>query len=459
MLSDAVATISRLADRRRHSARFLASIGMDASSTAGNYPGERAGYGFYAARIAGPATGHWAEAAILICALFLQRFTLTFGESLMSLNIVPIALIIAMEIVRGRLRVQPARLFWFFAVWSAAACSLVLNFDPEMLPSFALFSCLYGFFTVARSTQPRDYARTLEAFQTIVAVLSLIAIAQFCLQFVLDGEELMRFYGVFPDFLFTDRFNTVIHLYEGSSLIKSNGLFLLEPSSLSGTAALAILVELSVFGRLSHVFLFVTAMLLAYSGTGLVVLLTFLPFVLHNRGSRLALMTAMAFVFAIFAMGFVDASVFLSRLDEFTDITSSGFMRFVAPVWLLRDYLVGATPLSLLFGNGPGTADAFTGGTWYPVISVTWLKLFYEYGIVGSCLFVCFLISCFKRSACPPVLLGAIIFGYSLLGGLLLNTSALAMTIVLCTAQVRVMGRRESEEHGQAAPQPQGCGL
>ena len=58
---------------------------------------------------------------------------------------------------------------------------------------------------------------------------------------------------------------------------------------------------------------------------------------------------------------------------------------------------------------------------------VNWFKLFYEYGIIGSFIFFCFLASCLRRSRCPGLVIAALIFDYLFEQG----TSALA--IPLCT--------------------------
>ena len=106
------------------------------------------------------------------------------------------------------------------------------NFNSTMLPSYGLFIVIYLLFTLRKPASAQQYKVTLLTFQYLVLTLSVIAIAQFFAQFVIDGRGACPFYGIVPDFLFasytTGAVNTVIPISEGSSLIKSNAIFLVE---------------------------------------------------------------------------------------------------------------------------------------------------------------------------------------------------------------------------------------
>jgi len=233
------------------------------------------------------------------------------------------------------------------------------------------------------------------------------------------------FYGLVPDFLMAGSGGIhTIHPIEGSTnLLKSNGIFLAEPSTLSQITAAAILIEVLEFQRPRYVLVFVLAFLLAYSGTGLMTLFLFLPLavVRHGRVALSALLVSM-FALGLFATGIIDLSVFVSRSSEFEDTRSSGFARFVAPVWAVAQLLDTATLQAFLLGSGPGTATNVA----------TWLRPFYEYGIIGSFVVVCFWAYCLRRSRCPGPVLAALIFTYLFETGFL-DPSILTIIIVLCT--------------------------
>jgi hypothetical protein len=379
------------------------------------------------------------DIALLVCALFLQRFSVSFGNTVMSLDIVPAALIVVHQFVSGKLLIQYDRLLWFLAVGLAVTCSLLMNFKSTMLSSYFLFLVMYSLFTLSRPSTPDRYRSTLQAFQSLAALLSFLAMAQFVAQFVVDGRELVRFYGIFPEFLFASYdaggVNTIIPITDGSSLIKSNGIFLTEPSTLSQIAALGILIEVLEFRRPRYLLILALGSLLSYSGTGLMILLVFLPLagLAHNKAGLSALLVVI-FAIGLVATGIVDLSAFLSRVGEFEDTRASGFQRFVSPFWLAADHFDTASLPVLLLGSGPGTIKDFAARVWYGAGGAgTWIKLLFEYGLIGSFVFVCFLTFCFRRSRCPGLLLAAIVFYYIFLGGLFLSTPFLIIMMVLCT--------------------------
>ena len=86
--------------------------------------------------------------SILPCSparLFLQRFSLSFGNSLLSLDVVPAVFILIYQFAAGRLVIVYDRLLWFLALGFAATCSLLLNFqehDAALLLANSL-SCIF----------------------------------------------------------------------------------------------------------------------------------------------------------------------------------------------------------------------------------------------------------------------------------------------------------------------------
>jgi hypothetical protein len=363
------------------------------------------------------------DIALLLSALFLQRFSLKFGNTFLVLDLVPVAFILLHEFLSGKLLIHYDRLLWFLAVGLAATCSLLLN--SKSLTSYSLFLALYSLMTLSRPSTADRYRSTLRAFQFLVMLLSCLAVAQFAAQFVLDGRRLLMFYGTIPDFLMAGSGGIhTIHPIEGSpNLLKSNGIFLAEPSTLSQITALGILIEVLEFRRPRYLLVFVLGFLLAYSGTGLMTLLLFLPLagLRHGRVALSALLVGM-FALGLFATGIIDLSVFVSRTSEFENTHASGFARFVAPVWGAAALFDTASLQVFIVGTGPGTATNVA----------TWLRPFYEYGIIGSFVVVCFWVTCLRGSRCPGPVLAALIFTYLFETGFL-DPSILTMIIVLCT--------------------------
>jgi hypothetical protein len=393
--------------------------------------------------------------ALLFCALFLQRFSLSLGNSLLSLDIVPAAFILIYQFAAGRLLILYDRLLWFLVLALAVTTSLLLNFKRQMLSSYSELIVVYFLFTLSRSVTRDRYRDTLWAFQFLVLVLSFLAIAQFFAQFFVDGRELVQFFGIVPDYLLASYavggVNTIIPITEGSSLIKSNAIFLTEPSTLSQITALAIIVEVLEFRRPRYLLPLTFGFLLAYSGTGLLTLLLCLPLTgLVQIRVILYTLLISVFVVCLSLTGIIDLSVFLSRTGEFQDTRASGFTRFVAPFWVAQNYLNQGSLRGFLIGNGPGTTADFLDRIWYSGnVTGTWIKLFYEYGVIGVLSLGLFLIACCRRTWCPGILLVAIYFSYVFLGGNLLQTPFLIMMIVLVSLSL------PQPRHGRDGPRTQ----
>jgi hypothetical protein len=179
------------------------------------------------------------------------------------------------------------------------------------------------------------------------------------------------------------------------------------------------------------------------------ILLLFLPLAGLGRRAGSPVLLFAVFVVGLLATGIVDPSVFLSRVGEFQETQASGFQRFISPFWLAAEHFDTGTLQALLFGSGPGTTDAFVvrNWVWYATIAGTWIKLLYEYGLIGSFVFACFFLSCFRRVLCPRLLMAAMLFYFLFLGGLLLSTPFLIMTIVLCTLHVPEPSRLETDRY------------
>jgi hypothetical protein len=397
------------------------------------------------------------DVALLVCALFLQRFSLAFRGTVLELDFVPVVFIFMHQFVTGKLLIQYDRFLWFIVTVLVVTVSLLMNFKSTMLSSYFLFIIVYSLFLLVRPSTAEQYKSTLQWFQFFVAILAFLGIAQFSAQFLVDGREIVRFYGLFPEYLFASYnmggANTIIPIKQGTSLIKSNGIFLTEPSTFSQITALGILIEVLEFRRAGYLLVLALGFLVSYSGTGLMILLLFLPLagLVHGRAG-LAALVVIIFALGLFVTGIIDVSIFFSRVGEFENTTTSGFQRFIAPFWMAAENLDTASLPALLLGSGPGTLKDFASHLRYGSTTGTWIKLFYEYGLIGLFVFVCFFASCFRRSKCPRLVLGAILFSYVLLGGLLLNTPFLIMVMALCTLNGPEPRRNRSDTTSQYRP-------
>jgi hypothetical protein len=369
------------------------------------------------------------DVALLVSSLFLQRFSLPYGPTFLPIDFVFTALIFVHQFIVGRVFINYERLLCFLPLVVAATSSLLLNLTSTT--SYGLFVLTYSLFTFSHSSTPDQYKNTLRCFQFLVFILSCLAIAQFGAQFVVNGRQIIMFFGIIPDFFYSGQSNTVISI-GASSLIKSNGIFLTEPSTMSQTAALAIVVEILVFRRPRYLIVLTLGLLLAYSGTGLSIVILALPFaVFSNRRAQLPALLVSLFAVGLFATGIIQLSAFTSRVGEFNDTHASAFIRFVSPFWMAADYFNTASLPEFLLGKGPGYG--YVRASFYATSSDTWFKLFLEYGLFGAFVFTIFCLSCFRRSRCPKPLIIGLIYHYLFTGNNLLNTPLLTIMIVLCT--------------------------
>src|SRR5580704_6395750 len=109
------------------------------------------------------------DIALLVSALFLQRFSLTFGKIFLELDLVPVAFILLYQFAFGKVIIQYDRLLWFLAVGLAATCSLLLgSAGAAGMSSYLLFIVCCSLLIFTRPTAPAQYKNTLHAFQFLV---------------------------------------------------------------------------------------------------------------------------------------------------------------------------------------------------------------------------------------------------------------------------------------------------
>jgi hypothetical protein len=385
-----------------------------------------------------------ADALLLSAILFLQRFLVPFHGTSLHLDLVAIGIILLHQFFYGRLLIQYDRLLWFFLFALAAVASLLLNFEGYMLTAYLQFTIFYAFFTLRRPSNLDRYAETLHTFQFLVMLLSCVAVAQFVAQFVVNGITLSNFYWVFPDNLFAYRIDVRTF---GPGIIKSNALFLGEPSSLSQLTALGILIEVMEFGRPKYLLAMTLGFLVAYSGTG-AMLLSFLPLAgLRHGKAGLSVLLVIACMLGLAVTGIIDLSAFASRVSEFDTRGTSGYSRFVSPFILAASQFKSVPLLQLLVGSGPGTIKFFAGSWenhWYTGgFAEDWIKILYEYGIIGTLIFICFVVFSFRRSQCPGLVRAALIFAFVFLNG------GMNLAIPLCTLTApKLRGRINAATYG-----------
>ncbi len=320
--------------------------------------------------------------------LVLQRFGLQFGSK--GLNIVgPVGfMLMGIGLMRGAVAIDRQRLIVLIVLALLAIIGLYehasfpSNFPPSPgLSSLLQFLVLSGF-AVFSFAQPLPEAAFFRLVNNGLALVAVAGLLQFTLQFV--GLGLFSFRGLVPaSLLFEDGYNLMIPLGFGG-LFKANGFFLLEPSIFSQFMALGLIIEVLTARRVGVALLLILALLSSASGTGWIVLGSFLlsaGFTMGLRGLATAGIVALVVMVVLAGVALLQPefiTILANRLDEVTRQGTSGHLRFVTPFWLLSD-IVAREPLALLFGLGSGVSERLTMP--YEFTVNTPVKIIAEYGV------------------------------------------------------------------------------
>jgi hypothetical protein len=226
---------------------------------------------------------------------------------------------------------------------------------------------------------------------------------------------------VVPQSFLKEGYNTSYGVEWRSTIHKSNGIFFLEPSYFSRHAAISILIELLFLKKMHRLAVFIPALLISFSGTGMMIL-AFVAIPLLTRLKlkytvTLSLLALMSFVVLLYS-GFADH--ILRRGLEFSDSSSSGYSRFVAPGLCYSDFL---HTNDLWFGRGPGFASLFEDDDPFLIrhfYSVTYAKLGMEYGLIGLLAFTVFAANNFFHRSTSLIISAGLFFEYFIfVGGLM----------------------------------------
>ena len=355
--------------------------------------------------------------AILLSVTVLQRFAVPGAGSVFGLGFLMCLIATLVGLMSGVLQIDPRRAVLYGFAMCVLLSTLLVKSDGFSPLSLAMLMTLYAPFMAVLTVGRDEYVGLLDLFQRVVAFVAWCGLIQFAVQFVLSPTWMFPFDRVLPEALFIPGFNLVVP-FHGSHL-KSTGFWLLEPSIFSQLLAFALLIELAYFGRLSRMVLYGCAYLTSFSGTGAMLVFAMAPLaLLRTRSTRWILLSLLVFAILLLMRELPMLSLFFERVGEFADARSSGSMRMVAPYWVVGDLLL-ADPHALLFGLGPGQWGWGLGGLDYSVLDSGWLKLLFEYGLLGAVPFLAFYFYCLFAASPDRLLSLACLLQFAFLGGYL----------------------------------------
>src|SRR5512132_2491397 len=354
---------------------------------------------------------------VLLSITVLQRFAMPGGGSVLGLGFATSFGIVVLGLFANVFSVSPPRLILYAAMTCALLATLFAKTVSFSLLSLAMLLTLYLPYVATVEISSRDYRMVLNTFQRVMLFCSACGLGQFLVQFALGPDAMFPLDRLLPPPLFIPNFNLRIPVTDG--ILKSTGLWFLEPSVFSQFLAFALIIELAYFGRMLYVALFGAAYLCSFSGTGLLLLTAAaIVFLVQRRQILPLLLLGTGAVIVLLLRDLPPFSLFLARLEEFGNPLSSGSMRFFAPYWFVHDVMGGNTS-ALLFGFGPGRIGELGLSLDYAMLDSSWLKLFAEYGLLGAVPFLGFYVyALFRRS--PDHLLSWVCFlQFLFLGGYL----------------------------------------
>lgn len=384
--------------------------------------------------LAGRRIDQWLLRVPALAATVLSKFSLPpFGALGLSIAIPLLASTTLAGLALGRLAFVPRRL----QAWLLLLCGLLTlqlaTGNGFSLASLLLLAVLHLPYVV-QLRRPTDYPRLLDATLALCAAIAALGVAQYTLQTLVGPTLAFPMENLLPDALRVSKFNMQGRLEYGSTLYRTNGVFMLEPSFYSQFLALGIVIEMVSRRRAWVVAGLLAAIALSFSGTGLILLgICGACLAVHER--RWLLMGgSTAAAAAVLALGVATdnpyARIFLVRAGEFSATGSSGFARFVGGFYLFEQFL-WVDPWRALTGFGAGALQSFQHRAHWPFGENALFKIVFEFGLLGAACYYAFLAACLVRSAAPPLIRIATGVMY-LLGGVYLPFShSLVIGLVL----------------------------
>ncbi len=360
----------------------------------------------------------WLLLGLLFAATFLQKTAIPIGSVQIFLGVPLILGLMAYGFITRRLELRKDNLLLYLLMVGILALTQILGAHSFSIASILLLIIIhspYAFGLKSGSTLP---GLQFLYFQRIMVVIALAGIVQYLAQFIIGGSAAFFLDTMPMQNIIMQGYNPVIPLSYGSTIFKSNGFFMQEPSNFSQLLAVAIIVEIVYFKNWKRIILFVGALALTFSGTGLIILFALVPIYLAQHRKFIIL--------GILLLGVITAPIWapivgiektVNRAGEVTDTRSSGYARFASIIPTLNTYIIPQMN-TFLFGLGAGSIiDTFSSTTAdYERHNPSWGKLVFEYGIIGSVAYFIFIIFAFCKGSGTPYVKVALLIQLMLLG-------------------------------------------
>lgn len=380
----------------------------------------------------------FALAVPLVAVTLLSKFSVPpLGARGIGLSLFAIYAALALGALRGWLHYEPRRLALLCLTIALLGLPQLLRADPFSFESMLLLCALHVPYVFVLDDGARWAPLALRYLSAIGVILACCAVAQFALQPIIDARWLFPIDNLVPDALQVQQFNPQAPVRYGVELYRANGVFMLEPSYLTQFLAVAFVAEVCTRARWTRLALFAFAILVAYSGTGLMILGLCLPLVIVKYRRWDLLLASIVGLALLWAFGDVlRLDLVASRAGELASTGSSGFARFVGGFYMFEQFL-WHEPWRALVGYGAGTFRDYATLAEYPVAEMPLFKMIFEFGLLGGALYFGFLFYCLAHGAVSRIV--ALSVGLTfLLNGLYVPFShGLALSLLVLTSAHR----------------------
>lgn len=375
----------------------------------------------------------------IACASLLSKFGIPGYANLgIGIALPLLMLVLAFGILNDGVRIEPRRLGFYCITLAVLILPQLLQAGTFSLNSLMMLALLHLPYALVAKRGDELAPKALTFFLYIARLLAVLAVVQYVLQGIVDKTFLYPIDNLIPADFVVQGFNAQGTIKYGSDQIRATGMFMLEPSFLTQFLAVAIVAESCTSRRLWPLGLYTLGIMMAHAGTGILVLLICMPFVvfIHRRWDLLLL--GILGIVAVLGFGEVLGIDFLtSRTNEFNDPNSSGFARFVGGFYMFQQMLWPNLGRAL-FGYGAGAFMDYAHLFDVEVADMPMTKMIFEFGLVGAFTYFAFIASSLFASPLPRMLSVAIALTFLLNGMYVPFSHGLALGLLVLTSTRKV---------------------
>ena len=280
----------------------------------------------------------------------------------------------------------------------------------------------------------------------------LLGIAQYLGQFVI-GPRLaypMDNFGPQGFVSITKNYNALIPIRYGATTLKANGVFLLEPSYFSQTVAVGLVMEATGPRRWMRLACYLGGFVVAYSGTGLLMLVLGVAGVDRRREAlRDPRATFSSWAWSCWRSANHSGSTSSSIARPSSNPRARAVTRVTSAAYTCSNSTCGRIRSARLFGMGSGMMFRSTPWPQFFVAETGWVKILVEFGLVGFIAYFGFLFFCIFSANQSPALRACIAVTPMLSGILDPWSHALVLGLL-----VWMPPRPANSQFGTRAPEP-----